>query len=129
VRVLVVEDTDHVRTMLVDMLRLDGFEVVGHAGDGTSAVDAASDIDPDVIVMDLRMPGQDGLEATKAIREARPNQVVVLYTAYLDERIRDDARAAGAQLCLDKTEGLLTLERELSRLRYELTGEAPSPDL
>jgi DNA-binding NarL/FixJ family response regulator len=126
VRVLVVDDTEHVRAMLVDMLRLDGFEVVGHAGDGPSAVDAAIEIDPDVIVMDLRMPGQDGLETTKAIRDARPHQTVVLYTAYLDERIRDDARAAGAQLCLDKTQGLLELERELSRLRYELTGEAPT---
>lgn len=128
-RVLVVEDTDHVRQMLVDMLRLDGFDVVGHAAGGPSAVHAASDIDADVVVMDLRMPGHDGLETTKAIRAARPNQVVVLYTAYLDERIRDDARAAGAQLCLDKTEGLLELERELSRLRFEITGEAPMSGL
>jgi DNA-binding NarL/FixJ family response regulator len=129
VRVLVVDDTEHVRNMLVEMLSLDGFEVVGHAGDGPSAVDAATRNDPDVIVMDLRMPGQDGLETTRMIRAERPHQMVVLYTAYLDARIRDAAAAAGAQLCLDKTAGLLELERELSRLRYELTGDSPNaPD-
>ena len=123
VRVLVVDDTAHVRSMLVHMLRLDGFDVVAEAGDGRSAVDAAVRTDPDVIVMDMRMPDQDGLETTKAIRAERPDQMVVLYTAYLDEQIRAEAQAAGAILCLDKTEGLMELERELARLRLDAMGE------
>lgn len=124
VRVLVVDDTDHVRAMLVDMLRLDGFDVVGAAASGEEALHLATELDPQVIIMDLRMPGIDGLEATRRLRTARPDQPVVLYTAYLDPEVEQAARAAGAALCLGKIEGLPRLERELARLTLDLVGDA-----
>lgn len=124
VRVLVVDDTDHVRRMLVEMLTLDGFQVVGEAIDGEHAVRVAAECQPDVIVMDLRMPGVDGIEATRRIKATRPDQVVILYTAYLDPVIEAQAREAGVTVCLGKIEGLQELERELSRLTMEL-----APDL
>lgn len=122
VRVLVVDDTDHVRAMLAEMLSLDGFEVVGAASDGAQAAELVETADPHVVVMDLRMPGTDGLQATRRIRERRPHQPIIVYTAYLDREIEEQARAAGATLCLGKVEGLTTLEREISRLAL---GDAP----
>ena len=121
VRVLVVDDTEHLRRFVADMLSLDGFDVVGTAADGEQAVELTVALDPHVVVMDLRMPGVDGLEATRRIRAQRPGQQVVLYTAYLDETIERQAAEAGVALCLGKVEGLPRLERELSRLTLALS--------
>ncbi|MFN2588633.1 MAG: response regulator transcription factor [Actinomycetota bacterium] len=116
VKVLVVDDTDHVRSMLVDMLELDGFEVVGEAASGSEAVDAAGARDPDVIVMDYKMPGMDGLSAAREIRATRPAQGIILYTAYLDRELEEEARESGVALCVGKVEGLSQLERHISEL-------------
>lgn len=116
VRVLVVDDTAHVRELVADMLALDGFDVVGRAADGAQALELARLTDPHVVVMDLHMPVMDGLEATRLMRAERPGQQVIVYTAYLDAEVERAAAAAGAALCLGKVDGLPRLERELSRL-------------
>ncbi|MDQ6927534.1 MAG: response regulator [Actinomycetota bacterium] len=116
IRVMVVEDTDHVRRMLTSMLSLDGFEIVAEAATGQEAVERVAAADPDVIVIDYKMPAMDGLAVARQIRETRPQQVVILYTAYVDDTIERDAAAAGVSLCVDKMEGLASLEREITRL-------------
>lgn len=123
VRVMVVDDTDHVRTMLAEMLELDGFSVVASAANGDEAVAVIAGSDPDVVVMDLKMPGLDGLETTRRIKALRPAQPVILYTAYLDPVVEAAAREAGVTLCLGKIDGLTELERQISRLTLELAGD------
>jgi CheY-like chemotaxis protein len=125
VRVLVVDDTDHVRAMLVDMLQLDGFDVVGQAASGQDAMTIAGKKDPDVIVMDYKMPGMDGLTAARHIRDDRPHQAIILYTAYLDKLLEAEARAAGVALCVGKVEGLTELERYINDVRRDLRSARP----
>ena len=120
IKVLVVDDTDHVRRMLCEMLELDGFEVVGDASSGNQAIELATSAPPDVIVMDYKMPGIDGLEAARKIKETRPDQAIVLYSAYLDEHVEKDALDAGIALCVGKVEGLNQLERHLTELCRDL---------
>ena len=115
-KVLVVDDTEHVRDMLVQMLELDGFEVVGEAASGEEAISLAQSSDPNVIVMDYVMPDLDGLSAAKAIKEDRPTQPIILYTAYLDANVERQARDAGVALVVGKVEGLNQLERYINEL-------------
>jgi two-component system, chemotaxis family, chemotaxis protein CheY len=116
IRVLVVDDTEHVRAVVADMLRLDGFQVVGQAAGVQQALELAAATDPHVVVMDLKMPDVDGIEGARRLRALRPEQLVVLYTAYLDEEVERLARDAGIALCLAKVDGLPRLEREIVRL-------------
>lgn len=115
-RVLIVDDTEHVREMLEAMLELDGFEVVGSAASGEEAIPLAIEKQPDVIVMDYKMPGMDGLAASREIRKARSDQPIILYTAYLDATLEAEAKEAGIALCIGKVEGLSQLERHITEL-------------
>jgi DNA-binding NarL/FixJ family response regulator len=120
VRVFVVDDTAHVRKMLVQMLELSGFEVVGQAASGEEAIDAVEAVDPQVVVVDYKMPGLDGIATARQIKSHRPDQAIILYTAYLDGSLQDEAAEAGVSLCVGKVEGLTTLERDIRRLAGEL---------
>jgi DNA-binding NarL/FixJ family response regulator len=120
VRVYVVDDTAHVRKMLVQMLELSGFEVVGQASSGQEAVETVPEADPQVVVVDYKMPGIDGIATARLIRELRPEQAIILYTAYLDGTLEQEAEEAGISLCVGKVEGLTTLERDIRRLAGEL---------
>jgi DNA-binding NarL/FixJ family response regulator len=116
IRVMVVDDTDHVRKMLTSMLALDGFDVVGEAAGGAEAIEAVGKLDPDVVIIDYKMPMMDGLTAASIIRDQRPTQAMILYTAFLDEEMHQRAEDVGIAVCLGKVEGLASLEREISRL-------------
>jgi CheY-like chemotaxis protein len=116
IKVMVVDDTDHVRRMLRNMLELDGFVVVAEAGGGEDALDAIAAADPDVVVVDYKMPEVDGLETARRIRGLRPEQVMILYTAFVDPELERKAREVGVSVVLGKVEGLESLEREITRL-------------
>ena len=72
------------------------FEVVGQARDGVEAVSAASELSPDVIVMDVMMPGKDGVEACREIMESAPDTRVIMLTASTEEEAVIEAVAAGS---------------------------------
>jgi CheY-like chemotaxis protein len=116
ISVMIVDDTAHVRRMLRSMLEIDGFSVVGEASSGEEALEVVGDANPDVVVIDYKMPDIDGLEASRRIRLDRPDQMVILYTAFVDDDLQKRAREAGVAVVLGKVEGLESLEREIARL-------------
>ncbi len=120
VRVFVVDDTDHVRRMLVQMLELSEFDVVGSAQGCKEALEALEHLDPQVIVVDYKMPGIDGIECARRIRTNRPGQAIILNTAYLDRETQRLATEAGIAICVGKVEGLATLERDIRRLAGDM---------
>lgn len=95
-RVLLVDDARAVREALRELLTDIGVDVAGEASSGEEAVAVVELLRPDVVLMDLRMPGMTGLEATRAIRHAIPEVRVVIVSAYDDETLREAAAAAGA---------------------------------
>jgi DNA-binding NarL/FixJ family response regulator len=101
-RIMVVDDDQGFREMLRDFLADDGFDVVGEAPDGVEAVTQADRLKPDVIVMDLRMPRMDGLEATRRIKDTLPITQVVILSAYEDPALKRGAERAGVYCYLIK---------------------------
>jgi DNA-binding NarL/FixJ family response regulator len=103
IRVVVADDQTLVREGLVTLLRLtDGLEVVGSAGDGEAAVDVARRERADVVLMDLRMPRVDGVEATRRIVASLPHTRVIILTTYADDASVFAALKAGARGYLTK---------------------------
>ncbi|MFF4123901.1 response regulator [Microbispora rosea] len=103
-RVLVVDDQAVVRDGLVLLLGLlPGIEVVGSASDGETALRLVADERPDVVLMDLRMPRMDGVEATRRIRAGFPDTQVVVLTTYTDDESVFAALRAGARGFLTKS--------------------------
>lgn len=95
IRVLVVEDETLIRLDIVETLEDAGYEVVGEAGDGESAIELAGELEPDLIVMDVKMPGMDGITAADRILEEHRVAIVML-TAYSQRDLAERARDAGA---------------------------------
>ncbi|MBI1269038.1 response regulator [bacterium] len=111
VRVLIVEDQELVRVGLTTVLaKTEGLEVAGTASDGKDAVEQARSISPDVIVMDIGLPFLNGVEASRQIKEARPETKIVMLTFHDDDEHVFAALGAGVEgYCLkDSSGGLLT---------------------
>ncbi|MCB0969259.1 MAG: response regulator transcription factor [Ilumatobacter sp.] len=131
IRVLIVDDDVLVRAGLRMMIETqDDLEVVGEAGDGVAAIELAGSLEPDVVLMDIRMPGMDGLEATRRIvgelageddpdDESGP-RVLVLTTFELDEYVYDAVRAGASGFLLKRTPP----EELLAGIRVVADGDA-----
>ena len=107
IRVVLVEDNDVFRQGLELVLGLrSDIEVVAAVEDGADAPQAARELRPDVVLMDYRLPGLDGVQATAAVRAACPSAAVIGLTASANLRERDALFEAGAVGCLSKDEEL-----------------------
>ncbi|WP_353651137.1 response regulator [Nakamurella sp. A5-74] len=100
-RVLIAEDEALIRLDLKEMLIDEGFEVVGEAADGEQAVAMATELKPDLVIMDVKMPNKDGIEAAAEIVSEQIAPVVML-TAFSQRELIDRARDAGAMAYLVK---------------------------
>jgi DNA-binding NarL/FixJ family response regulator len=117
VRVLAADDQRVVREGLAMLLGLlPDVEVVGTAADGEEVLTLAAQLKPDVILMDLRMPRMDGVEATRRLRERDPAIKVVVLTTYADDRSVIDALRAGALGYLTKDAGAAEIQQALHRV-------------
>jgi DNA-binding NarL/FixJ family response regulator len=126
-RVVVADDQTVVREGIVMLLGLlPGVEVVGAAGDGEEAVRLVAELAPDVVLMDLRMPRCDGVEATRRIRSEYPGTQVVVLTTYADDESLFPALKAGARGYLTKDAGGDEIVRAVHSVLSGDAGLSPS---
>lgn len=135
-RVLVAEDEALIRMDLVEMLQEEGYDVVGQCGDGASAVRLATELRPDLLITDVKMPVMDGLSAAEQVVAARLAAVVIL-TAFSERDLVERAREAGVmaylvkpfqskdlvpavEMAVSRFTELTTLEREVGDLAGRL---------
>jgi AmiR/NasT family two-component response regulator len=118
-RVVVAEDEVLIRLDLVEMLTEEGYDVVGQAGDGETAVSLTQDLKPDLVVMDVKMPKMDGISAAEQIAGGRIAPVVML-TAFSQRELVDRARQAGAMAYVVKpfSKADLVPAIEIARARF-----------
>ena len=116
-RVLIVDDVPQVRRELRTLLPLlDDVEIVGEAGDGRSAIELATALQPDIVLMDVEMPIVDGLTATRSIKQQYPLCRIIILSIHNEEAVRVQARAAGADHFIDKGAPLTTLMQAIKTI-------------
>ena len=122
-RILVVDDSEAVRDVIRTFLENTGFEVCGEAADGLEAIEQAKKLKPNLIVLDLSMPGMNGVEAAATLRKVMPEVPVVVLTMYGD--LLGEAMAAGlaVKAVVGKADGMTKLVECVQRL---LSGDTPT---
>lgn len=131
-RVVVAEDESLIRLDIVEILRDNGFDVVGEAGDGEAAVALATELKPDLVVMDVKMPKLDGISAAERLAKNHIAPVVLL-TAFSQKELVERASEAGAMAYVVKpftpNDLLPAIEIALSRYQQIVTLEAEVADM
>ncbi len=135
-RVIIADDESIIRLDLREMMESLGYLVVGEAGDGTSTVNLARELKPDIVIMDIKMPGMDGIDAAKILTEEKIAPVLLL-TAYSQRELVQRAKEAGVagylvkpfreqdlepaiEVALSRFEEFKTLEQEVEDLKEAL---------
>ncbi len=122
IRVYLVEDQALIRESLRAMLELEpGIEVVGEAAEGDWALQELETIDLDVVLMDIGLPGRDGIEITHLLRQKRPKLTVVMLTSYQDEYVTEAAEAGASGYILKSC----TRQQLVEAIRAAYRGHVP----
>jgi DNA-binding NarL/FixJ family response regulator len=117
-RVLVVDDAANLRELLTILLDVeDDFEVVGAAADGAQAIDMATRLKPDIVLLDLAMPVMDGLQALPHLRAAVPHARIVIFSGYEHEALATEALSSGADGYIEKGTSVTQLVAQLRDMR------------
>lgn len=125
--ILVADDEVHLRDLLKTVLSQHGARVTV-AADGAAAFRAASMDQPDLVLMDLNMPGVNGLEAIRSLRVTLPGTPILVLTGYSTDSNLDAARDAGATLCLSKPQNLADLVKHIVELVTADTADGSGGD-
>lgn len=124
-KILIADDSDVMRDRLRELIsEVPGMEIVGEAANGTEALAASKRLEPDVVILDIRMPGGNGIDTLRAIKGRRPAPVVIMLTAFPYPQHRQRCLEAGAEHFFDKStefnrvaEALAALRRTVQRNR------------
>lgn len=113
--VLIVDDEEDMRALVRNLIEIanHGLSVTGEAANGDEALRRWRDRAPDVVLLDQRMPGLSGLETAELMLREKPQQSVILFTAYLDPDVKSAAEDLGVKACVAKTD----VRTVISRLR------------
>jgi DNA-binding NarL/FixJ family response regulator len=124
-RILIVDDSEAVRDVIRTFLEKTGFQVCGEATDGLEAIAKAKELRPNLVILDLSMPGMSGADAAPVLREAMPDVPIVILTMYGDVLGQAMAAGLGVSGVVAKAEGMVKLIECVQKL---LTPE-PDPTL
>lgn len=129
-KVLIADDSELLRERLTRLLStIEGIEVAGEAPDGATALELVQVLKPDALILDLRMPGANGMEVLQQIRQNGDKLKVIILTSFPYPQYRERCLAAGADYFFDKSEELELVSatlRQLSGHEYPLNGVAPA---
>ncbi len=116
IRIMIVDDSPFSRTLLADALQEEGYEIVGEADGFDSLIEVYTECKPDIVTMDIAMPGADGFECSKALRLHDPKAKIILVSSMKDEETEAESRRAGVVGYLQKPIDSENLNRVISNV-------------
>jgi len=127
--ILIVDDYASIRQLLRSFVETNtGFEVCGEAENGADAIEKAKELQPDLVLLDMTMPGMNGAEAGPVIKRLLPHVKIILFTIHTDGVNQALASTLGIDLAISKVEGITNLREHLIALLTPVDSPTPAAD-
>ncbi|HLV94916.1 MAG TPA: response regulator transcription factor [Candidatus Acidoferrales bacterium] len=124
-KILIVDDSPHIRKSLRTIIEQElGCQVCGEASNGAEGISTATQLKPDVVVLDLSMPVMNGIEAARQLKKLMPATHLLMFTSYTEPSIEEVARSVGIEAFVAKSDGVMTLLQSLRRMASPHRGAA-----